>query len=291
MKKPIAAILGLLFSLGCSSDQSPQVLQAPQPQQPKPYTWAHFDFVHDDDKATYVNIGLSGGMGKFGLNIECPSKGDDTQKLKAYVWVDKDELDRNADVRVKWDDAAFKTEHWDVSSRALKPPHMTEFVKTLTTKNRLTVEYVPVGAKEPNTIVLPLAGAEAQLHQYCPVPLSNSQGISQDNQTVLPETVRLQKTVVFSGGKTVIVSNQEGRYTLQCNLDQDSCLSPKPGRDYWLFTKTTKVKMEGASDYMTLKFLMDFSGSYNHQENMALVPVTEDRSHWGVYWLKSWDQK
>lgn len=238
-------------------------------------------------------------MGKFGLNIECLSKGDAPQKLKAYVWVDKDELDRNADVRVKWDDATFKTEHWDVSSRALNPPQTAQFVKTLTTKNQLTVEYVPVGAKEPNTIVLPLAGTEAQLQQHCPVwldfskavPLLDGQGISQDSETVLPETVRLEKITVLSGGKTVVVSNQEGRYTLQCNLDLDSCLSPKPGKDYWLFTKTTKVKMPGASDYMTLKFLIDFSGSYNHQENVALVPVTEDRSHWGVYWLKSWSQK
>jgi hypothetical protein len=291
MKTTIITVFGLLFTVGCSSDPVPHASH-PQQQQPKPYTWGHFDFIHDDDKAAYVNIGLSGGLGKFGLNIECPSKADAAQQLTAYVWVDTDELDRNADVRVKWDDAAFKTEHWDVSSRALKPPQAAEFVKTLTTKNRLTVEYVPLGAKEPKVMVLPLAGAEAQLHQYCPVPLSNSQGgLAQDNETVLPEAVRLEKIVVSRGGKTVIVSNQEGRYTLQCNLDQDSCLSPKPGKDYWLFTKTTKVKMEGASDYMTLKFLMDFSGSYNHQENMALVSVTEDRSHWGVYWLKSWDQK
>lgn len=283
MMKPIATVLCVLFTMGCSSDSMPQ-------PQPKPYTWGHFDFTHDDNKATYVNIGLSGGLGEFGLNIECLSKGDAAQKLNAYVWVDKDDLDRNADVRVKWDDGVFKTEHWNVSSRALVPPQTAEFLKTLSTKNRLTVEYVPVGAKQPKTIILPVAGAEAQLKQYCPVPLESNGSISQDSETVLPEIVRLEKITVSGRGKTVVVSNREGRYTLQCNLELDTCLSPKPGRDYWLFTKTTKVKMPGASDYMTLKFLIGYSGSYNHQENIALVPVTEDRSNWGIYWLKSWNQ-
>ena len=159
--------LFLCLATGCSS--TPSQTPKPQPQQSKPYTWGHFDFVHDDDKATYVNIGLSGGLGKFGLNIECPSNAAASRKLTAYVWVDKDELDRNANVRVKWDDEPFTTEHWDVSSRALKPPQTAQFIKKLTTANRLTVEYLPVGIRTPNTIVLPVAGAGEQLHQYCPV--------------------------------------------------------------------------------------------------------------------------
>jgi hypothetical protein len=161
-------LLLLCFAVGCSSDPPKHMAQPSVQQTPAPFSWGHFDFALRDGTATYVSIGLSGGLRKYGLNISCLSKGTG-DKLKAYVWVDKDELDRNADVRFKWDDGPFKTEHWNVSSRALNPPQTEQFVNTLTTKHRLTVEYVPVGAKEPNTIVLPLAGAEAQLHQYCPV--------------------------------------------------------------------------------------------------------------------------
>src|SRR5262249_30462131 len=96
------------FALGWLFDPPPlQVSLAQVQQEPAPFGWDHFESTLVDGKASYVTIGLNGGMRKYGLNIECLSKGAG-EKLKAYVWVDQDELDRNADIRFKWDNEASK---------------------------------------------------------------------------------------------------------------------------------------------------------------------------------------
>jgi len=67
---------------------------------------------------------------------------------------------------------------------------------------------------------------------------------------------------------------------------------------YFLFTKDTKWKFPGAKDFATLKFLNDWSGEYNNQENVALVPVVFNQANqweingdWGIFWLQSWQAK
>jgi len=90
--------------------------------------------------------------------------------------------------------------------------------------------------------------------------------------------------------KNLTVSNAEGRYALACNSDLDSCLTLAPGKDYLLFTKTTKWKFPGATGYVTLEWLQRWSVTYNNQENVALVPAEGDRSDIGMYWLVSWNK-
>jgi hypothetical protein len=54
-----------------------------------------------------------------------------------------------------------------------------------------------------------------------------------------------------------------------------------------LFTKTTKSKFPGATGSVTLEWLEEWSGTYNNQETVALIPAQGDRSQIGVYWLSS----
>ncbi|GAC1440237.1 MAG: hypothetical protein NVS1B11_20700 [Terriglobales bacterium] len=110
-----------------------------------------------------------------------------------------------------------------------------------------------------------------------------------DETLVPPETVRVQKVVFDNQLKRVTVSNNEGRYVLACNANQDNCVTPTPGKDYLLINKTTKWKLPGATGYLTLKFLEDFSITYNNEENIALLAAEGD-STIGMYRLISWSK-
>ena len=111
-----------------------------------------------------------------------------------------------------------------------------------------------------------------------------------------PEVVQLRKTEMLDRMKHVTVGNDAGDYVLVCspaaNEDQgvQSCLSPRPQRDYLLFRENTKWLIRGAKEPMTLKFMQDFSVIYNGKENVGLLPaqnLTKDES-FGMYWLSSW---
>jgi hypothetical protein len=58
-----------------------------------------------------------------------------------------------------------------------------------------------------------------------------------------------------------------------------------PGKDYFVFSKTTRWQFPGATKVATLKFFQDFSVTYNDQENVALVPSD---GPFGMYTLDSW---
>jgi hypothetical protein len=111
-----------------------------------------------------------------------------------------------------------------------------------------------------------------------------------DPTLVPPETVRMEKVVFVNGVKNLTVSNAEGRYALACNSDLDSCVTPTPGKDYLLFTKSTNWKFPGATGYITLEWIQKWSGTYNKEENIALLPAEGDRSNMGMYWLISWNK-
>jgi hypothetical protein len=122
----------------------------------------------------------------------------------------------------------------------------------------------------------------------------NAQQISAprpDPTLVRPETVRLESVVFIRGVKNLIVSNPEGKYTLACNSNVDTCLSLAPGKDYLLFNKATKWKFPGATEYATLDFFQDWTIKYNDAENIALIPTAEgQRMKIGMYWLVSWSK-
>jgi hypothetical protein len=106
----------------------------------------------------------------------------------------------------------------------------------------------------------------------------------------IPEIVRSKKvSIEGSGVKTLTVGNANGDYNLFCNTKADNCLTPVPARDYYVFNENTKWKMSGAKDYITLKWVQDWTVKYNQAENIALVPVEGGApQEIGVYGLSSW---
>lgn len=103
------------------------------------------------------------------------------------------------------------------------------------------------------------------------------------------------------GEKHVTVGNVAGDYVLVCNEEVNekekhtipSCLSPRPQMNYLLFRASTKWKLKDSKDPMTLAFMQNFTVSYNHSENIGLVPTKDDNPDepFGVYWLLSWTAK
>jgi hypothetical protein len=103
-----------------------------------------------------------------------------------------------------------------------------------------------------------------------------------------PEIVRCERVTVENGVKRLTVGDAQGHYLLSCDTSQKSCITPTPGKDYLLFTKTTRWKFPGGEEFATLEFLQDFSISYKDAENIALIPA-EQRSPIGMYGLLSWE--
>ena len=103
-----------------------------------------------------------------------------------------------------------------------------------------------------------------------------------------PEVVRSEEVQIESGVKTLTAGNAHRRYHLFCNATVDSCVTPTPDKNYLVFSKTTRWQMPGAKVPLTLKFLQDFSVTYNNQENIALFPADPDTdSSFGMYGLLS----
>jgi len=112
-----------------------------------------------------------------------------------------------------------------------------------------------------------------------------------DPEIIAPETVRPRHMQNDNHGiKTLTIGNANGDYVLSCDIKQETCLTPEPGKDYYLFKNNTKWKFPGAKDYVTLAWWQDWSIKYNHGENIALVPV-EGGMKIGMYWLDSWEDK
>ena len=108
---------------------------------------------------------------------------------------------------------------------------------------------------------------------------------------VPPETVRSEEVRIEMRVKMVTVGNAQGHYRLSCHTDVDSCVTPEPGKDYLLFTKTTRWRFPGAKEPMTLAWLQNWLGAYTNEENIALMPADKgDRTHTGMYWLRSWEK-
>lgn len=113
-----------------------------------------------------------------------------------------------------------------------------------------------------------------------------------------PEVVRLTKVETVDLMMHVTVGNLAGDYLLSCNPDVNkdsgvrSCLTPIPGRDYLLFRNNTKWLVNGAKQPMSLKFMQDWSVTYNNGENIGLLEAkSAERQGFGLYLLLSWTAK
>ena len=119
-----------------------------------------------------------------------------------------------------------------------------------------------------------------------------------DPISIRPQIVRVQKIENRNGIKYIYVGNGNGSFSLVCDQEQESCITPISGMDYFLFNKDTRWKFSKAKEFATLKFFQDWSITYNNQENVALVPVFRNQSNqwetkgdWGIFWLESWNAK
>ena len=112
----------------------------------------------------------------------------------------------------------------------------------------------------------------------------------QGNELTEPEKVRSKQVQIDNRGvKTITVGNENGDYVLSCNMKADNCVTPVPGKNYYIFNKNTEWKMPRATGYITLAWLQDWSVKYNNGENIALVPVGGGApEEIGMYWLDSW---
>jgi len=140
-----------------------------------------------------------------------------------------------------------------------------------------------------STVTKPEHAATIQTPSSQPSP--NAQPKAQDGQE--PEIVRVER--VINGPhqvKVVLVGNKNGQYSLSCDSDAEGCVTPTPGVDYYVITKDTNWRLEGATEPMTLKFIQDFTVSYNKAENIGLVAVdVNKRGRVAIYWLNSWTGK
>ena len=113
-----------------------------------------------------------------------------------------------------------------------------------------------------------------------------------------PEVVQLENVETVQGTLHVTVGNALGDYVLVCNFASNpevgiqSCLAPQPQRDYLLFRKNTKWLMKGAEQPIDLKFMQDWSVSYNDAENIGLLPAKKSQAEqFRMFWLLSWTTK
>jgi hypothetical protein len=113
-------------------------------------------------------------------------------------------------------------------------------------------------------------------------------GTSQMDGIVRPEVVRLQKfKKIQDDMKSVTVGNEKRSYWLICNVKADGCITPKSDKNYLLFDKNTRWKMPGATTFLTLAFLQDWTVKYNQAENIGLVAEesSSDDGGIGVFFL------
>lgn len=110
-----------------------------------------------------------------------------------------------------------------------------------------------------------------------------------------PEVVQLIKVETVDGMMHATVGNVAGEYVIVCNPDANkesgvqSCLAPRPQRDYLLFRRDTKWLIKGAEQPLSLSFMQDFSVTYNKGENIGLLRARDtDGESFRVYWLLSW---
>lgn len=113
-----------------------------------------------------------------------------------------------------------------------------------------------------------------------------------------PEVVQLINVEMVEGMMHVTVGNVSGDYVLVCNPSANkesgvqSCLAPRPQRNYLLFRKNTKWRIKGAKEPISLDFMQDWSVTYNDKENIGLLPAkNSEEEHFRLFWLSSWTAK
>jgi hypothetical protein len=118
----------------------------------------------------------------------------------------------------------------------------------------------------------------------CPA-LSHAQ-----NGLVPPQIVRLESMQQDSEMRIITVGNAQKHYTLYCNVKAEGCITPERGQTYLLFDMSTRWKMPGAKDYLTLAGIQDWTVKYNNSENIGLVPEGNGGPGLGMFILDGIEQ-
>jgi hypothetical protein len=112
---------------------------------------------------------------------------------------------------------------------------------------------------------------------------------------VPPEVVRSENVRIDGDVKIVTVANPQRHYTLFCNVTAAGCITPERGKNYLLFDTSTRWKMPGAKDVLTLAFVQDWTVKYYEGENIGLVPedgttaLADGKSDLGMFMLDRTD--
>ena len=88
---------------------------------------------------------------------------------------------------------------------------------------------------------------------------------------VPPEVVRLENIQVEGDVRTVYMSNANKHYVLFCNVKADGCITPEENKNYLLFDSSTRWKMPGAKDFLTLRVMQDWTVTYKKGKNVGLI--------------------
>jgi hypothetical protein len=99
---------------------------------------------------------------------------------------------------------------------------------------------------------------------------------------VRPEVVQLENVLVEGEMRTVYVGNANNHYLIYCNTKAEGCFEPEENKNYFLFTESTRWKLPGATEFLTLAFMQEFFTKYNQGENVALVPE-DNKGERGVF--------
>ena len=88
-----------------------------------------------------------------------------------------------------------------------------------------------------------------------------------------PEVVQLEDVEIKDDVKLITVGNDKIHYLLFCSLKASAgCTTPAENKNYFLIDGNTHFKMPGASAFLTLAFIQDFTIKYNKGKNVGLVP-------------------
>ena len=99
---------------------------------------------------------------------------------------------------------------------------------------------------------------------------------------VRPEVVQLENVFVENEMRTVYVGNANNHYLIYCNTKSDGCFEPEENKNYFLFTESTRWKLPGAKEFLTLALMQEWFAKYNQGENAALVPE-DNKGELGVF--------
>ena len=110
------------------------------------------------------------------------------------------------------------------------------------------------------------------------------------NGLIPPQVVRLERMQEDSETKVITVGNAEKHYTLSCNVKAERCITPERGQNYLVFDTSTRWKMPGAKDFITLAFIQDWTVKYNGSVNIGLVPEGDGGPGLGIFILKDVEQ-